>query len=127
MADLDLRVSDAERERMVDRLRRAAGEGRLDVAELDERVEAAYAARTRGDLDVLARDLPRERERDRGRGRRGVTRQPDFGPYLAVMALLVTVWALTGFGYFWPVWPALGWGLGLVLRTPACRKRGRAV
>jgi Domain of unknown function (DUF1707)/2TM domain len=127
MADLDLRVSDADREHLVERLRRAAGEGRLDLAELDERLTAAYAARTRGDLEALVRDLPRERERDRGRHPAGVTRQPDFVPYLGVMALLVAIWALTGMGYFWPVWPALGWGLGLVLRVPACRKGRRAV
>ncbi|MBA3437053.1 MAG: XRE family transcriptional regulator, partial [Thermoleophilaceae bacterium] len=30
------------------------------------------------------------------------------------MALLVAIWALTGEGYFWPVWPALGWGIGLM-------------
>lgn len=35
--------------------------------------------------------------------------------YLAVMALLVAIWVTTGMGYFWPVWPAMGWGLGLGL------------
>jgi hypothetical protein len=39
-------------------LRRAAGEGRLTVEELDERTEQAYAARTRGELDALLHDLP---------------------------------------------------------------------
>ena len=34
--------------------------------------------------------------------------------YLVVMVALVAIWALTGAGYFWPVWPALGWGIGLV-------------
>jgi hypothetical protein len=34
--------------------------------------------------------------------------------YVAVMGLLVGIWALTSpFGYFWPVWPAMGWGTGL--------------
>jgi hypothetical protein len=55
---LDLRVSDADRERVAERLREAAGEGRLTVEELDERVELAYAARTRADLEVLTDDLP---------------------------------------------------------------------
>jgi hypothetical protein len=32
--------------------------------------------------------------------------------------LLVAIWALTGAGYFWPVWPILGWGL--CLAGPAC-------
>jgi len=33
--------------------------------------------------------------------------------YIAVNLLLIVVWALTGAGYFWPVWPLLGWGIGL--------------
>jgi hypothetical protein len=56
----ELRVSDAEREGVVRRLQRAVGEGRLTVAEFDERVAAVYAARTRGDLDELTEDLPRD-------------------------------------------------------------------
>jgi hypothetical protein len=104
-----LRASDADRERVVERLRTHAGEGRLDVDELEERIDAALAARTVGELDVLMRDLPafvpepRPRERRRSRPRLPV--------FVAVMALLVGIWALTGMGYFWPIWPMLGWGL----------------
>ena len=54
----ELRVSDADREATVVRLREAGGEGRLTLEELAERVEAADAARTRRELDVLTADLP---------------------------------------------------------------------
>ena len=54
----DLRASDAEREQVVAALREHAGEGRLTIEELDERCSAALAARTRGDLAALMRDLP---------------------------------------------------------------------
>jgi hypothetical protein len=54
----ELRVSDAEREATVVRLREAGGEGRLTLEELAERVEAADAARTRSELDALTADLP---------------------------------------------------------------------
>jgi hypothetical protein len=54
---LSLRASDAERERTADQLRHAAGEGRLTVEELDERLAAAYAARTRGELAELVADV----------------------------------------------------------------------
>ena len=54
----ELRVSDAEREATVGRLRVAGGEGRLTLEELGERVELADAARTRGDLEALTADLP---------------------------------------------------------------------
>jgi hypothetical protein len=53
----DLRISDADRERVAGLLRVAASEGRLDLAELDERLGAVYAARTRGDIEPLTGDL----------------------------------------------------------------------
>jgi hypothetical protein len=55
---LEIRVSDADRERVAERLRDAAGEGRLTIEELDERVELAYGARTGTDLAPLTADLP---------------------------------------------------------------------
>jgi hypothetical protein len=54
----ELRASDAEREAVADRLRVAAGEGRLTLEELTERMDSAYDARTRGDLERLLADLP---------------------------------------------------------------------
>jgi hypothetical protein len=53
-----LRVSDDDRHRVAEILREAAGEGRLELGELDERLEAAYAARTYADLVPLTADLP---------------------------------------------------------------------
>jgi hypothetical protein len=55
-----LRASDADREAAADRLRAAAGEGRLTVDELDERLQLAYGARTAADLEPLLADLPAE-------------------------------------------------------------------
>ncbi|MFD6425280.1 DUF1707 domain-containing protein [Streptomyces sp. NPDC060198] len=54
----DMRASDAERERIAEILRDAMAEGRLDMAEFEQRLETAYAARTRGELTPLVRDLP---------------------------------------------------------------------
>ncbi|MDD7938009.1 DUF1707 domain-containing protein [Actinomycetospora lutea] len=54
----DVRASDAERDLVVERLQRAVGNGRLTLAEFDERVAAAYAATTRGELSELTKDLP---------------------------------------------------------------------
>ncbi len=53
-----LRASHQDRERVVEILRVAAGDGRLTAAELDERLEAALTARTSGELAVLTDDLP---------------------------------------------------------------------
>lgn len=54
----ELRASHADRDRVVDVLRVAAGDGRLTAAELDERLEAALSARTVSELTGLTADLP---------------------------------------------------------------------
>ncbi len=118
----DVRASDAEREQVVSELREHGAAGRLGVEELDQRVEAALSATTRRDLAGLLGDLPAiappRRPRSDGCGEH-------LRSYLMVMALLVAIWALTGAGYFWPVWPMLGWGIGVLSHASATRG-GRA-
>jgi hypothetical protein len=60
-----LRASDADREHAAELLRRATGEGRLDVDELEERLQIAYATRTQRELEALVADVvvPEDRER----------------------------------------------------------------
>ncbi|MGK5639132.1 DUF1707 SHOCT-like domain-containing protein, partial [Streptomyces sp. URMC 126] len=53
-----LRASDADRDRIADILREALAEGRLTPDEHADRVDAAYRARTVGELEPLVRDLP---------------------------------------------------------------------
>ncbi|HEX4470917.1 MAG TPA: DUF1707 domain-containing protein [Nocardioides sp.] len=53
-----LRISDSDRHQVAEVLREAAGEGRIDFEELDERLEATYAARTYADLVPITLDLP---------------------------------------------------------------------
>src|SRR3954453_10892535 len=53
-----LRISDSDRHRVAEVLREAAGEGRIDLEELDQRLEATYAARTYADLGPITLDLP---------------------------------------------------------------------
>ena len=64
-----LKASDADREQIAERLRKATAEGRLLAEELEERLEATFAARTYGELDAVVADLPgvpvRRRERPR--------------------------------------------------------------
>lgn len=54
----ELRVSDTERDRVVELLQNAFSEGRLDDDELNERMDAAFASKTRGELAVVLRGLP---------------------------------------------------------------------
>ena len=53
----ELRASDEDRERTADTLRRAAGDGRLTMDELDERLNTAYGSRTRAELELLVADV----------------------------------------------------------------------
>ena len=53
-----LRASDADRERVADVLREAAGLGRITMDELDERLDRVYAAKTYAELEPVTRDLP---------------------------------------------------------------------
>jgi hypothetical protein len=57
-SDQHLRVSDAERQAVADRLGEHFAEGRLDQAEFDERAGRAMSAKTRADLTGLFDDLP---------------------------------------------------------------------
>ncbi|MEU5089679.1 DUF1707 domain-containing protein [Streptomyces sp. NPDC021356] len=54
----ELRASDADRERVAEVLRDALAEGRLDMGEFEERLDATYKARTYGELAPITRDLP---------------------------------------------------------------------
>lgn len=54
----DMRASDAERERIAEILREAVAEGRLEMEEFEQRLDAAYKARTHGELEPIVRDLP---------------------------------------------------------------------
>jgi hypothetical protein len=128
MSDLDLRASDQDRDRTVDELRAHGAEGRLTVEELEQRVQRALAARTLGELAELTRDLP-----DRGSPARPARprrrRSGELRVFLGVAVLLIAIWALTGAGYFWPMWPLAGWGFFVLtphkaLGFPACHPSG---
>jgi len=124
-ADLQVRVADADREKVAEVVRAAVGAGYFDLDEADRRLQAVYAATVRGDLVGITADLPNE-GRDllpRPRQRRRIRVAPQLAVYLAVSLLLVTVWAATGAGYFWPVW-YLGFGLFGVFKHGGHRSGG---
>lgn len=52
------RISDADRDQAAERLRLAAGHGRLDIPELERRLDALHAAHTYGEVEKLVNDLP---------------------------------------------------------------------
>jgi uncharacterized protein DUF1707 len=73
------RISDADRHRVAELLREAAGEGRLDLEELDQRLEATYAAKVYADLVPIVADLPGSHLPAVSAERRPVTRSAGSG------------------------------------------------
>jgi Flp pilus assembly protein TadB len=114
-----LRASDADRDSVAERLRHATVEGRIVAEELEERLEAVFAARTYGELDAVVADLPVPRPQ---RSRQPVRRQQGLAHWIlpvlvlaivfpiAVAAVVaVAVFLLTGMFSVGVVWLALAW------------------
>lgn len=126
--DPRLRVSDADRAHVADQLSKHYGDGRLDEAEFNERLEKAMNAKTQADLGGLLDDLPAEHPPADVVRRR--PRRP-FHPVLFVF-LIVALVAVTGhllfhpFAFFLPVpWLLAGLLVLLLLRRRgAWRYRG---
>jgi hypothetical protein len=124
--DPGARVGDAERDATTALLADAAAEGFLGPDELDQRLSLALGARTQADLDGLTDDLPPQWRAERQRvtaaqhARRTArsSLRPHLASYAGVMAVLVVIWLVTGIlagaWYPWPLWPALGWGIGVI-------------
>lgn len=119
---MQLRIGHAERERTAEELKQHTHDGRLELHEFEERVGRAFAAKTQADLAVLTADLPplyavyNDRPK-RQRARRGgifhYAAMSAMSSYLTMCFLMILIWAITGFGYFWPVWIIVPWGFML--------------
>src|ERR1700735_3572119 len=92
-----IRVSDADRERVADRLREHFAEGRLSADELDERITATLSAKTFAELRRVTTDLP-EPEPAAGRGGSGLRRRRSRILPL-VLLLLIAALVLPGAGF----------------------------
>ncbi|MEM9613334.1 MAG: DUF1707 domain-containing protein [Actinomycetota bacterium] len=112
MADSpEIRISDAERQVMIDRLSKAYSEGRLTESELGERIMAAGEARTAGELAVLGADLPAPLPAPVDRSTMATVRHrvADMQVFFIAPVICTVIWALSDFGgYYWPAWVWLG-------------------
>lgn len=133
--DPALRIGDAERNRTAGLLGQALTQGYLAMEEYETRLGQAVTAQSAGVLAGLTKDLPvaqisrRDPRRHAARiaaARRGL--QIHIIGYLALSLVMIGIWlavaATTDAHYFWPVWPILGLGIGVVSHAvPVMRAR----
>lgn len=120
--DFSMRVSDAEREAVAERLRVALDEGRITLVEYDDRLRAAYAAAVRADLVPLTGDLPEPAAPSaevakQDRNRRKVRKE--WRDWAGTSFVLVGIWAVISVATgeliaFWPIFPVGIWAVFLV-------------
>jgi hypothetical protein len=142
MPDPHLRAADADRAAVAEALGEHMSAGRLTVAEFDERLGRAYAAKTYGELDELTADLPRLRRAKTAEVERaepasacapwagGWEQSHAWRAWLTTSLIVVTVWAVTSLAnwqliYFWPVWVIGPWGAVLLAQTITGRNDDR--
>ncbi len=137
-----MRVSDEDRRRVVDELRRHCGAGRIDVEEYSARIERVLSATTFEELDVVRADLPMLRIAEPagrgptaadsghagGTGRRSLLRRGAFGDGISArtrlsalgVAVITAVVVLTALivalvaEWTWAVLLLAGWAAGML-------------
>jgi hypothetical protein len=155
MPEPHLRAADTDRAAMADVLGAHMSAGRLTVAEFDERLARAYAAKTYGELDELTADLPpleQKRPEVVPAPRQETSPAPVCGSphgwggshgwgsdwdqaqswraWLTTSLIVLTIWAVTSlasweFHYFWPIWVIGPWGAVLLAQTVTGAGRDR--
>jgi hypothetical protein len=139
MPEPHLRAADTDRAAVAHVLGEHMAAGRLTLAEYDERVTRAYAAKTYGELAELTTDLPSTRAVRRatspapaprpapatacGPGSRGSVAD-GWRAWVTTALIVIGVWLVTSFvsgemHYFWPMWVIGPWGAVLLASTLA--------
>jgi Domain of unknown function (DUF1707) len=125
----EMRASDADRDRVAAALREHCAQGRIDIDELNDRLEGVYSAQTIGDLQRVTNDLPEEdmyelpvpawRHSSPARGMAGgslyhSSMRAGWATYATVNLVCIVIWLLTavpsGVWYPWWIWVAGPWG-----------------
>src|SRR3954471_22473570 len=113
---VDLRGSHDDRDPAAGAIREHFAAGRLTAEEVDQRIQAVYAAGTQAELRRVQRDLPllppspQEQRAEVDRRRRDLRRRvlQETGGGLVTFVVCSLIWLATGaHGSFWPVWVAL--------------------
>ena len=141
-AAASVRAGDRERERTAGQLGQALSQGYLTFDEYELRMATAFSAHTMAELHQLVADLPLAQLRRNDPQRRAARRRAarlgvriHLGAYLTMVIIVLTAWLAVGLTagawYFWPIWPILGAGIGVVGHAlpvrlavlPACQRK----
>ena len=136
MPEPHLLAADADRAAVADQLAAAMSDGRLTLAEFDERLTRVHAARTYGELSGLTGDLPAAPSPVQltkptpepaasgcaAWGHPGASLRAAWRSWLATAVLVVGIWLTTsvasgGLLYPWPVWVIGPWGAVLLAQS----------
>ena len=133
----EVRAGDRDRERTAALLGQALAQGYLSMGDYDDRLQRTFAAGTTNGLRALTADLPvatlrrndpRRRAARNAAARRSV--QIHLGAYLAMAVIVLTVWFIVGMTagawYFWPIWPMLGGGIGVLAHAVPVHRYARS-
>ncbi|HEY7594766.1 MAG TPA: DUF1707 domain-containing protein [Actinophytocola sp.] len=138
----EMRAGDSDRQAVAEKLKQAHDEGRLDLAEYDERLQQAYAAKTYGELDALLDDLPGTSAAPRPAAAPAATPAPPpekrsaragqlvrawLGGFGGIFVICTAIWLATSIGnghveYFWPVWLLIPMAFGVLGRLGGGRR-----
>ncbi|WP_069161751.1 DUF1707 SHOCT-like domain-containing protein [Nocardia altamirensis] len=128
------RASNAERDKVVRLLARHLEDGRIDLAEYDERTAQVYKTTTKDDLQLVLTDLPKLSKEPAGQ-QASATRIPiwqkiEGTSWLGVSLLVLAIWGAISlsvgeFTYPWPIWVIGPWGAVLVFRMLTGWESGR--
>ena len=137
-SDPQMRASDADRDATVVILNKAFTDGRLSQAEHEQRMTAAYAAVTMGELTKLTSDLPAispppppgppavsAHTPDEIRGQyKNSSIRAQWISWAGLSAFMIAIWLISAFSgdgfelyYFWPFWVIVPTGIFLLVRT----------
>lgn len=127
MSEDFVRIGDAERERAAHDLAEHFAAGRLTREEFDQRTAVVLGARNGLDLKEVLADLPalaasrpghdlaRPQDSAAALKARRLWRSVALTPWATFGVFFVLIWLVTGAGYFWPIWPIMGWGIAVVI------------
>ncbi|BBY17971.1 DUF1707 domain-containing protein [Mycolicibacterium litorale] len=130
-----VRIGDEDRQRTATLLGLALTQGYLDMADYEQRLQTAFAAQRSTELHTLTADLPVAALRRNDPARRAALRQAarrsvhwHLAGYLTMVVIVLAVWLAVGLTagswYFWPIWPILGAGIGVVAHALPMRYVG---